>query len=150
VLDGGCNAGVTSRWFLGTPDKRVREMQIPPSRSMALRLIKAGAIAHFAGVGGQCWAHCVPAVYPLYGAGRSVGEAVQAAYNSFIRDGATVKVHWLKPGEPWPSVEEWCSSFVRIAPCVLYGDPAYVPFPDAPERHHGLPQDFNPWAVGGV
>lgn len=145
VLNGACNSGVTYKWFLGTPDKRVRTMPVEPGQSFALRVIRQGAVAHVAGVGGQCWAHCVPTVYPIYGAGQSVGEAVRRAYNAFIRQGATVEVRLLEIGKPWPSVEQWCTSFVRIAPCVLYGDPAYVPFPDARREHRGFPQQFDPW-----
>jgi hypothetical protein len=146
VVNGGCNTGVTSRWFSVGPDKRICEVRIEPSRSLALRLIKQGAIAHFTALRGHAWSNCAPAVYPVYGAGQSAGEAMKAVYNIYmrlIRNGTEIDVPLLIPGNPYPSGSEWASP-LRISACVLFGDPAYVPFPNADKNHHGLPKDFDP------
>jgi hypothetical protein len=151
VVTGACEAGILDRQHVALPGQPVREVHVDPSRSLALRLISQGVTAYLTSLRANCWDNWVPAVHPLYAGGRSVGEAMQVAYNRRLAIATgPLSLPLLAVGQPAPSEEDWPRTWKRVAHCVLYGDPAFVPFPDAPQQHHGLPESFDPWSAASA
>jgi len=145
VLCGGCETGVVNRWLSMQRDKTIGERFVQPSDTLSLRLIRQGAVAVMVGVRSHNWADCAPVVYPFYAAGRSLGDAMVPATNQYLRSVTSVWAPVLTPGKPDETYETWNTTYLRRSTFVLYGDPAYVPFPQASEQHHGLPEDFDPF-----
>jgi hypothetical protein len=146
LLNGACSTGVTMRQLSMAAEEPVTETGIDPDESFVLRAIRQGAVAQLTGLGIHGIAYFTHAVRPLYSEGRSLGEAMVACYNRWIPDGESVKPRIVNVGDVYPPISDW-RRYEQVAACVLYGDPAFVPFPDAAQAHHGLPEDLNPWAV---
>jgi hypothetical protein len=145
VLCGGCDTGVVNRWLFMQRDGNVGERFVQPSDTLCLHLIRQGAVAVMVGLRSHTWADCAPVVHPAYAAGRPLGDAMVSAYNQYLGSVTSVWAPVLTPGQPDETYERWNTTYLRRSTFVLYGDPAYAPFPQAPEEHHGLPERFDPF-----
>ncbi len=140
VINGGCNTGVTYRYLYKSFNGSTSQKKIDVKESFALKLIQQGVIAHFTSVGEQCWVHCEQFINSICNKGESTGNALKDTFNYFIKDGEEVNVNLFKIDETYPNIEKWCKSQTRISTCLLYGDPAYKPFPDTAKNNYNLIQ----------
>ncbi len=136
VWSGTCHSAVTYREFVGpdivstfgTVDKTT-EYLVPADRSLALAILGDGPSAFLAPIGPNHGYATLVELHRALATGMSLGDLMRSRYDEIILDeGGRLVAPTFVPGEPEPEEDPMRGGGVNR---LLFGDPAYRPFPAA-------------------
>lgn len=136
VWSGTCHSGVTCREFVGpdivstfgTVDKAT-EYLVPADRSLALAILGDGPSAFLAPIGPNHGYATLLEIHRALATGMPLGDLMRTRYDEIILDeGGRLVAPTYVPGQPEPEEDPMRGGGVNR---LLFGDPAYHPFPAA-------------------
>ena len=138
VINGSCHSGVTCRTVVegdivstfGDTDGKVVFHEIAPEESFPLTAIAHGATAYIGPLGANHASRASIEISYLLTMGAPLGDVMRRCYNELVMGAAdrSIAVPRLVANEPEPRDEGWCM-WVDCLYRVLFGDPAFNPFP---------------------
>ena len=142
VINGACYGATTHKMIAYGDDSKPHRLvrAIDPDASIALQLLRKGAVGYIGGATKCSFGHVEPAIAMLRDENRSLGETLKLIQNHFIDpvplDGNTWEAKGMNDGDPgFAKVDERRETHPTLIQftirTICLGDPAFVPFPSA-------------------
>ncbi|MEM7453820.1 MAG: hypothetical protein AAF456_05620 [Planctomycetota bacterium] len=133
LVNCSCYNGATGRWFAPGPGGPTDKGLVDPQESVALQIIDSGVVCYFAGIDPWHGPLAIQVFDMVAGEGMRAGEAAKKMYDRLALDFAPELIDFPKTMEhPLRFSGEGTNNRRHNGGgMILYGDPAFRPFPDA-------------------
>ena len=133
LVNCSCYNGATGRWFAPGPQGPEDKGIVDPQESVALQIIDSGVVCYFAGIDPWHGPLAIQVFDLVAGEGMSAGAAAKKMYDRLAMDFAPELIEFPETMEHPLRFSGEGSNNRRHngGGMILYGDPAYRPFPDA-------------------